>query len=245
MSKLRTRIRDIVRRRPAALGFALGAQDLTQRRELVVVAEVSSADDARQAAAAKVDALLFRGLPADIGPIVEAAGTLPVGCHVEAATPADTAALAEASADFLLFDDASTEAQALLDERLGHVLELADVSAAEEDLRLVAPLGLDALLLPDNVAVHSVRDQLRVRRVGELTRKPLAIRLTVTPTPETLHVWRDAGVRVVILPASDLKLVRAVVEAAGAVPPPRDHDDERPSPLVPSPGPAHDHDEDD
>jgi hypothetical protein len=60
MSKLRDRIRDMGRRRPAAFGFAAMNQAAQQSasRQVLVVAEVVDASAARQAAEAGADAVV-------------------------------------------------------------------------------------------------------------------------------------------------------------------------------------------
>ncbi|MXZ47313.1 MAG: hypothetical protein F4Z08_10105 [Chloroflexi bacterium] len=232
MSKLRERIRSTRERRSVPFGFGPRSREAEAQRHVLVLAEVDGADSAAAAASAGADALLAG---ADgIAAVVEGADGRPVGARVEAATSADADALIEAGADFLVFDDAQTEAAALLRPELGHVALLADASAAEEDLRLLQPLDLDAILLPSARAAATVRGQLLTRRIAELTRKPLIVPVDGSVDATQLEVWRDAGALVALV-AGDAAAVEAVVAAAVAVPAPRERREDRPNALVPSP----------
>ena len=148
MSKLRDRIRRTFQRRPGLLGFALRSREADDHRYVIVIAEVGDADAASAAANAGVDALLHSEGSDGIAAVIEAAGDLPVGARLEGASAGDADALIEAGADFLVFDDAQTEAAALLRDELGHVGLLGDAAASEEELRLLQPLDLDAILIP-------------------------------------------------------------------------------------------------
>ena len=245
MSKLRDRIRRTFQRRPGPLGFAPRSRQADEHRYVIVIAEVDGADAASAAAAAGADALLHAAGRDGIEAVVEAAGDLPVGARLEAATAGDADALIEAGADFLVFDDARTEAAALLRDELGHVALLGDADASEEDLRLLQPLDLDALLIPGSAGALSVREQLQTRRIAELTRKPLIVPVAAEVSTEELRIWRDAGAPVA-LAGGDAADLEAIVAAARDVPAPRERREERPDPLLPSSAaPADDFDEDD
>lgn len=244
MSKLRDRIRRTFQRRPGPLGFAPRSRQADEHRYVIVIAEVDDADAASAATEAGADALLHAGGRDGIEAVVEAAGDLPVGARLEAATAGDADALIEAGADFLVFDDAQTEAAALLRDELGHVALLADADASEEELRLLQPLDLDALLVPPSAGALSVRDQLRTRRIAELTRKPLIVAVTAGVTTEELRIWRDAGAPAA-LATGDASDLEGVIAAAREVPAPRERREERPDPLLPSSAaPADDFDDD-
>ena len=232
MSKLRERISSTRERRSAPFGFGPRSRTTESQRHVLVLADVDGAEAASQAVAAGADALLSG---ADgIEAAVEAADGRPVGARVDAATSDGADALIEAGADFLAFDDAQTEAAALLRPELGHVALLADASAAEEELRLLQPLDLDAILLPSARAAATVRDQLLTRRIAELTRKPLIVPVDASVDATQLEVWRDAGALVALV-SGDAEAVAAVVAAAAAVPAPRERREDRPNALVPSP----------
>ncbi len=244
MSKLRDRIRRTFQRRPGPLGFAPRNRQADEHRYVIVIAEVAGAAAASAAAEAGADALLHSAGLDGIAAVSEAAGDLPVGARLEAAAGGDADALIEAGADFLVFDDAQTEAAALLRDDLGHVALLGDADASEEELRLLQPLDLDALLVPPSAGALSVRDQLRTRRIAELTRKPLIVPVAAGVSTEELRIWRDAGAPVA-LAGGDAGGLEAVIAAAREVPAPRERREERPDPLLPSSAaPADDFDDD-
>ena len=234
MSKLRERIRSTRERRSIPFGFGPAGRPAESQRQVLVLAEVGGAKAAAQAVAAGADALLCGA--EDIEAAVEAAGGRPVGARVEAATSAGADALIEAGADFLVFDGAQTEAAALLRTELGHVGLLTDAAAAEEELRLLQPLDLDAILLPSARTAATVRDQLLTRRIAEVTRKPLIVPVDASVDATQLEVWRDAGALVALV-AGDAAAIEAVAAAAAAVPAPRERREERPNALVPAHGP--------
>ena len=234
MSKLRERIRATLQRRSVPLGFGARDRAAETQRHVLVLAEVGAADAAAQAVAAGADALLAGGAEG-IEAIVEAAGDRPVGARVAAATSADADALIAAGADFLVFDDAQTEAAALLGPDLGYVALLPG-GAAEEDLRLLQPLDLDAILIPQAGAAATVRDQLLTRRIADLTRKPLIVPIEASADATQLEVWRDAGALVALVSGADGAAIEGLVAAAAAVPAPRERREDRPNALVPSQG---------
>ena len=231
MSKLRERIRSTRERHSIPFGFGPPGRPAESQRQVLVLAEVGGAKAAARAVAAGADALLCGA--DDVEAAVAAADGRPVGARVEAATSAGADALIEAGADFLVFDDAQTEAAALLRTELGHVALLTDAAAAVEDLRLLQPLDLDAILLPSARAAATVRDQLLTRRIAELTRKPLIVPVDGSVDATQLEVWRDAGALVALV-AGDAEAIQGVVAAAAAVPAPRERRDERPNALVPA-----------
>ena len=241
MSKLRERIRTALRPRPAPLGFGPHDRGREVSRNLVVLVEVADPVAASAASAAAADALLYSGDTAGVAAVIEAAADLPVGVRIRAATAADAAALLAAGADFLLFDDAQTEAAALLGPDLGHVALLADglaaAAAAEDQLRLLQPLDLDAILVPAREGVMTVRDQLVTRRIAELTRKSLIVPVATTATATELEVLRDAGAPAVLAhgpDGADRVGLERLIAAVAEVPAPRERREERPDALVPA-----------
>jgi len=218
------------RRRVAALGFAVSRNAERPPRQVLVIAEVQDAAAATAAVEAGADVLLHTGSADALAGVVQAAGTCAVGFHPGAApSAADAKGASEAGAHFLVFDDRQTEAPALLTHGLGYV---AAIETDDPDLRLLRPLDLDAALIPAPAERLTVREQLRVRRVGELLRKPLIARIDHAVDATTLEVWRDAGVLAVVSP-SDAAILQAVITAADAVPRPRESS-ERPEVTVPS-----------
>ena len=231
MSKLREHLNDTARRQRGGLGFA-PMKGASASAHVLVIAEVADAAQARSALDAGASALLCTGGPESVAAIVDVAGNAPVGCRLEAATSEQAAAIAEAKADFLLFDDGRSAADALLERRLGRVLLLED-GPDEERLRMLAPLGLDAMLLPASPNTLSVRDQLRLRRIVELARAPLIIPAAGPVSTATLEVWRDAGGAAVLTAATPPDALATLVQAAGEVRPPRGPTGERSDATLP------------
>jgi hypothetical protein len=125
------------------------------------------------------------------------------------------------------------------------VLLLDPSRTSEEDLRLLGPLDLDAVLLTAPDTAPTVRAQLEARRIAELVRAPLMVRAAADTPSATLRAWRDAGGPVVLAPAGETNAVEQLVAAAEAVPPPRERREDRPNAIVPA-APAHEeHFEDD
>jgi hypothetical protein len=238
MSKLRDRIRDIARRRPAAIGFATTRTSETRSRQLLVIAEADDAATTSRAAAAGADAIIFTGALDRLPDSIANAGKAVVGARVDAATAQDAAALSAAGGDFLVCTDEHAEAAAMLDQKLGYVLiapvpiapALQTPSTDDDALRLLRPLDLDGLILPALPERMTVRQQLHARRLSELARKPLFVRVEGPVAATALELWRDAGVVAVVTNADN---VASLVEAADAVPPPR-QPRERPDAVVPS-----------
>jgi beta-glucosidase-like glycosyl hydrolase len=247
MSKLSRRIRNVGRPAAGPMGFTHGPAQ-ARARQVLVAAEASDGAAARAALEAGVDALVVP--PSLAREAVEAAGGRPVGVRLGAATADAVGAAIEAGADFFLFDDAATPATALLRSRgaddrggLGRVLVLGD-DRSEERLRTLGALNLDAVLVDGFSEGLSVREQLALRRVADLSGGTLLAAAANGPAPSAaaLEAWRDAGASIVLLPA-DERTLAAVLAAAAEVPAPRRQRDDR-APMVPFVSAA-EHDDDD
>jgi hypothetical protein len=228
MSKLRTTLRTLGRSAATTIGFS-PTGDRGAARQVLVAAQVTDAASAGTAVEAGANAIVTTD-PAAVAAIAEAMDddTL-TALLIPDATAAAVAAAREAGADLFLFDDAESEAAALLDEEIDAVLLLGD-DRSEERLRSIASLPVAAIVVTPP-ATLTVRDQIALRRVAELTQKPLIAAVDAAPDATTLDVWRNAGVPVVLQ-----RTVGAVAEtraAADAVPPPRRRNEERPTPVIP------------
>ncbi|MBM3138896.1 MAG: hypothetical protein FJZ92_01465 [Chloroflexi bacterium] len=237
MSKFRRRIRQLGRPASGGIGFA-PTRDGDGARQVLVVAEVASAEQAAAALEAGADALL--AAPGAVEAAVRAAGDRPVGARLDAVTVESVADAARAGADFFLFDDAQTPATALLPRddvpavvTLGRVLRLGE-DQSEERLRAIAAINLDAMIVEGLGSAITVREQIRLRRLTDLAAVPLIAAIAEAPSTQGLQVWRDAGAPIALVGA-DPALVRATREAAAQVPPPRRARGERPAlvPLLP------------
>ncbi len=243
MSKLRERIREASRRRPVTMGFAAPrSSDAPAKPSVLIAAESSDAAAVTAAIERGAGAILYTGDTSGLADAVAAANGAPVGSRVDAASSADAKALVEAGADFIVFDAAATAAEALGDRKLGHVLALAG-SPSEEELRLLGPLDVDAVLIDEPASGLTIRDQLLLRRVASSLHAPLAVQLRREAPSAEIEVWRDAGAGVLLVGAGGP--LEAVVEAARAIRPPQERGDERTAPLLPTPRVAQDEDDED
>ena len=220
MSKLRNRIRDLGRRRPVQFGFATARAETPAARQMLVIADVTNAADAAAAVAGGADAIVYGGGLDSLDSVVAAAGALPVGARLDAATAASAGAARTAGADFLVFADDRSTAGAIRDPELGYVVQAAGLT--DDGLRLLRILDLDGVMIALPAATMTVRQQLQTRRLSDLARKPLFASIEAggaTPDADVLESWRDAGVVAVFAPAA---MLAAVATAAAAVPAPRE-----------------------
>src|SRR5579884_4280138 len=142
MSKLADAMSRATRREARPIGFT--ATVTKPPPTMLVLARVSAASAAAEAAQAGADAV-----------VLTAAGTVPResgseliwGTEAPVKDRAAARALREAGADFVVFDDAATDAAVLLEEELGFVMRI-DLDASDTFLRTVDSLPLDALLVP-------------------------------------------------------------------------------------------------
>lgn len=199
--------------------------------QLLVVAIVEDAGDVPGLIEAGAGALISTSLDA-LDAIVSAAGSVPVGVRVDATTAATAEQAREAGVDFIAFNDAETEAEALLEPEPGRVL-LIESDIEEDRLKLLGGMRLDAIIVAPPAQPLMVRDQLALRRIVETAGAPLIAPTGEAPTTATLHAWRNAGVLAVLVPG-DRALVAETVAAAKEVPPPQPvREDERGIALVP------------
>lgn len=215
------------------MGFAAQAAR-EPSTQLLVIAIVEDASGVGALIEAGAGALISTSLDA-LEAIVAAAGDVPVGVRVDATTVAAAEQAREAGVDFIAFNDAETEAEALLEPEPGRVL-LIESDVDDERLKSFSGMRLDAIITAPPVQPLMVRDQLALRRIADQASAPLIAPSAEAPATVTLHAWRNAGVLAVLVPG-DGALVRATVEAAAAVPAPTPiRDDERGIALVPSAG---------
>lgn len=118
--------------------------------------------------------------------------------------------LKEAGADFVIFDDESTNASVLLEEDLGYVMRI-DLDASDTFLRTVEGLPLDALLVPALDGALTVRRTLDLRRIASFARKPLFMPVTAAVDPTDLEALRACGVIGIVTSADDAAAVQEKV----------------------------------
>lgn len=242
MSKFRQLIRD-TGKTTAGFGFALTRQSKT--RHILVLAEAATAAAATAAAGAGVDAVLFTGASSDVGAVASAAGK-PTAVWLLDADRASVQAARDAGADFFVFDDGRAHASSMAVEEVGRVLVLG-ADHDEQRLRSIAGIDLDAVLVTGDPDALTVRDLLSLRRVAGYAGAPLLVASEQSPSAAALEAWRDAGAAAVLV-RGDATVLRAVVEAAEAVPAPRRRRNEGVTPSlglrVAAPA-EHDHEDDD
>lgn len=243
MSSFRTRLRQTAqpsRARQIGFGTRTGNEPSPQ---LLVVAIVEDASAVPALIEAGAGALISTSLDS-LDALVKAAGDLPVGVRIDAASVADTARAQEAGVDFIAFNDAETEAEAFLEHEPGRVLLIE--SAVEEDrLRLIAGMRLDAIIVAPPAQPLMIRDQLALRRIADVAGAPLIAPSGEAPSTASLHAWRNAGTLAVLVPG-DAAVVAATVAAAMAVPAPEPiREDDRGVALVPAIGDSSDDFDDD
>ncbi len=245
MSKFRQLIRDLGKQ-PAGFGFAALSKP-AKTRHILVLAEAADAAAASAAVEAGVDAVVFTGAPGDVGAVASAAGR-PTAVWLEDADRASVQAMRDAGADFFVFDDGRAHASALTVDEIGRVLVLG-ADHDEQRLRSVAGVELDAVLVTGDLNALTVRDLLSLRRVIGYSGAPLLIASEQTPSAAALEAWRDAGAAAVLV-RGDATALRAVVEAAEALPAPRRRRNEGSTAslglrIAAPVGHDHDHDDDD
>jgi hypothetical protein len=222
MSKFRTRLRQTTRAAGRSIGFA---PTPTESHPQLLIAAIT--DDP-----AAVPALIEAGAGAIVTTsldaleiLVTAAGDIPVGIRQDATTAEDAARIVAAGADFIAFDHTQTHAEALLEPDLGRVL-LLERDISEDELRTLAPMQLDAIIVAPPPQPLTVAGQLALRRIVDLASAPLVVPAAEAPATTALHAWRNAGTMAVLVPG-DADLVTAVVAAAIEIPNPRQPRDER------------------
>jgi hypothetical protein len=221
MSKLGDRIRKTMRTEPAPIGFR--AVRPAKNPSLLVTVILDGEEKFAEALEKDAGAVLLRKPKVDgIKAATERAGEVPLGVWPDVVDAETVAALVEAGADFLAFDDESTPATALLDDKLGYVLVLRD---GQDDtyLRVLESLALDAVLLDGWNGPLTLRKQLELRRVAGLTRKPLMLPVSLPIESSELECLRDAGVSILAIEGSDKALAELakLLETIEALPGPR------------------------
>ena len=239
MSKLSDRIRRTTRTEPAPLGFGLHAAAAQAPSMLIVVrTEVGKVADAAKAGA---DAVIIEGDP---GKLKETGGLI-VGAPAGNSGSQAAAALREKGVDFLVVGVGDGNAAAMLDEKLGFVVQLGEADLDDVRLRVVGELGIDAIILPAPESPVSVARLIEFRRIAGLVRAPVLVEADAGIDASLLHVLRDSGTAGVIVSSAsklgDLKERIASLPARGGR---RDKGEDHDTALVPT-AVGHGHDEDD
>jgi hypothetical protein len=246
MSKLADRIRKAALQEPAPLGFGARAQRTTNPTLLVIVrlgsGDVNKAEEALKKGA---DAVLVDG--ADSGKAKDAAAKGPglaVGVRPSSPDRKSVASLRDAGADFVVLDAESASAEAMLEEKIGFVLDhLNDTD--DTGLRVLGELGLDAMIIPPLPEKLSLAELLKLRRVAALTRVPLLAAVKSDAEPGYLQSLRDSGVAGVIVESSALGKLADIKSRIESLPARGRRREERAEAVLPAATPGHDEDFDD
>lgn len=241
MSKLADRIRKAARPEPAPMGF--GAHAARARNpSLLVIVRLSSGDagKAEEASNKGADAVIVDGL--DSGKAKDAvakAGGLAFGVRPSDGGRQTMAALRAAGVDFAVLDAESTAAEAMLEEKVGFVLDFHG-DANDTGLRLLGELGLDAIIIPDRPERLTLAELLKLRRLASLTRVPLLTAVKPDAEAGYLHALRDSGVAGVIVDASALGKLGDLKSRIASLPVRGKRRDERAEAVLPAATPGHD-----
>lgn len=215
MSSFHTRLRQAARASTArSIGFAQ-APDAPSAQKLVVMANIEDAKAVPALIAAGAGALLSPSVDL-VASLVEAAEGLPVGVRIDAASTTATKQATDNGADFIAFNDEESEAEAFLEHEPGRAL-LMEGKIDDEQLRLIASMRLDAIIVGTPPQPLTVRDQLSLRRITDATRTPLIVPIGDAPNKNTLHAFRNAGALAILTP-SNPTIIEATVLAAAEIP---------------------------
>jgi hypothetical protein len=142
-----------------------------------------------------------------------------------------------AGLDFLVLQDDSAPASLLLDEEIGYVMTIED-DQSDTSLRLLESASFDALAGSAIEHGFTIKQQLELRRISGLARKPLILKASDGLTSEELECLRDTGVAALLLEGPDaverLAALKPIVDAMR--PRRRRKDRDAASPTLPSMG---------
>ncbi len=212
MSKLSERIRRAARPAPAPFGFGPAAAPIKSPSMLIIV-RLGGSETGKAAEAAKsgADAVIVAD-PAK----AKAEGAI-LGAALDKTDRASATAAREAGADFLLLDAASALAEAMLDQKLGYVLNLAE-EPDDTRTRLLGDLNLDAIIVPSPKAPVTLARLLELRRVAGLTRTPLLVQAEAGIDAALLQVLRDSGAAGIVIEASGIGKLGELKERIAGLP---------------------------
>jgi hypothetical protein len=242
MSKLADAIRRSQRIEAAPMGFGAARP---AAKPSMLVGYRGGADKAMDAKQAGADILLIEGGAdaAKVKQLREQAGETSLGALGGSKDSATTRGLREAGLDFLALEADATPAAALLDDDMGYLLILDDISE-ELFLRSLEALQLDAVFLSKVSTPLSVADQIRVAGVGLLARKPLIVQVKADAASEDLQCLRAAGVVALVVEGAP-EGVTKLKETVAALPPRKQRRDDRPVVSLPrGQAPVEDDDDD-
>ena len=199
------------------MGFGVSAPG--NERALLLGVFADSADDAEQMLAAGADFVTVTTTrPEDAAVVVKQLDGL-VGLRLPEISAEDLDTLTAAGLDFVVVGPETTAAGVVDSEDLGLVLE-ADESADESQLRALASLELEGVLVGRPIEGFTLQRRILLTRIAMLCGAPLLVCVGPGATSAELGALRESGVSAVLLPAqTKASVVTALLEQLDAVSP--------------------------
>jgi hypothetical protein len=196
MTKLSDAIQSARRHGGRSLGFSGGSSGTSaadQPKRGLLIASVGN-----DAAGADVQVVLDAGsvaaaTAAAVAATTTTGGAIPIGLGPATLTSDAAAASQEAGASFAVFDPATTNADALLNEELEYCVRVA-LDADEGQLRAIGSLRPVLIVLAALSDPLPVTEMLALRRAVMLTGAPAAVRVEPAASAPFLQSLRDSGV---------------------------------------------------
>ena len=204
MSKFLDRLEQISRSAPAPLGFGVTRAQKTPAMALVGLVTEDYSSGMGTISELALDAALIVG-SGDTSTFAELAqplgGRVPCGVRLGSLTEEEPQAYQDSGCDVLAFPLEGTSVAAVVSEEMARVLCL-DVGIEESELRAIATLPVDALLLTmaDRSGPWTLGDLASLgaisRRVGD---KFILVEVSETPGKKELEALRGMGVHGLVL----------------------------------------------
>lgn len=171
-------------------------------------------------------------------------GGAPLGVEPPSLTADGARQAQEAGADFVVYQLATAQADALLSEKLEYVLRLADGTPSEADLRAIASLHPTLVVAADAAEPLAVSASLELRKIALGVAAPLAVGVSADASAGQLQALREAGVVVLLLSKPTTDQVGSLRERIAELPRSSRRKGEDVTPMIPGLG-ASEEEEDD
>lgn len=242
MSKLSEKIRRAGQVESAPLGFGLGPARAAAATMLCLLR--LDKEQSKKPEASDADAVILEGVAADkVGSVAKKLGDTLLGLRLEGGDRAAVATARAAAADFVVLD-AAASAEALL-ESGGVGLVLAVDEWGDPELRTLAGLGLDAIVVGPMEEPFTLGRLLELRRLAVLSQTPLLMEVDPKIEASRLETLRESGVLGVILDGKSAGKLSSLRKLVLSLPPRGKRKSEHSDALLPSLVGAGDYDEED
>jgi hypothetical protein len=243
MSKLSEKIRRAGQVESAPLGFGLGPARAAAATMLCLLR--LDKDQSKKPEASDADAVILTGVAAEkLGGVAKKVGETPLGVRLDRGDHESVAAAREGGADFAVLDGAAS-AEAVL-ERSGVGLVLVADEWGDTELRALAGLGLDAILVGPMAEPFTLSRLLALRRLALLSQTPLLVEVDPKIEASRLETLRESGVVGVVLDGKSAGKLSSLRKTVLALRPRGKRKGEHTDALLPSPvGAGTGEDEDD